>query len=139
MRPDRILGIDYGERRVGFAVSDPGVGFATPLCMIEVQSDSEASKAVQRIVGEQEACEIVVGLPLNMDGTRGPMALRVEGFVQRLHQMLEIPVRTWDERLSSSLIERTLIEADLSRKKRKKVRDMLAAQVILQGYLDSKP
>jgi putative Holliday junction resolvase len=79
---------------------------------------------------------VVVGLPLNMNGTRGPMVDRVERFVAELTEAVGLPVVTYDERLSSAMVERTLLDADMSRSKRKGVRDKLAAQVILQGYLD---
>jgi putative Holliday junction resolvase len=132
----RVLGIDYGEKRVGFAVSDPSGFLSLALRMAEVRSESDILRQVAEICREVEAERVVVGLPLNMDGTRGPMAEKVNGFVGRLSETLSIPVETFDERLSSSAVERSLIEADVSRAKRKNLRDKLAAQIILQGYLD---
>jgi putative Holliday junction resolvase len=134
----RILGIDYGTRRIGMAVSDEAGMLATPLCTAEVRSAPEAVAAVCRVAKEKAAVRIVVGLPLNMDGTKGPMAQEAEAFAQRLAERSGLPVDLSDERLSSGLVERTLLEADLSRGRRKEVRDKLAAQVILQGYLDAK-
>jgi len=134
----RILGIDYGERRVGLALSDPFGSLALPLRVAEVTGDKQAVRAVGEAVEEFDVERIVVGLPLNMNGTEGPMAEKVRAFVSRVGQACGIPVEMWDERLSTGLVERTLLQADVSRKKRRKVRDKLAAQVILQGYLDAQ-
>ena len=132
----RTLGIDYGERRVGVAISDPLGSIALGLETVTVKSLRDAVTKVSEICREKEASTVVVGLPLNMNGTRGPMVERVERFVAELADAVGIPVVTYDERLSSAMVERTLLDADMSRGKRKGVRDMLAAQVILQGYLD---
>jgi putative Holliday junction resolvase len=133
----RVLGVDYGEKRIGLAVSDPEGLIATPLGVQDVTSRKDAVDAVRRAAGENGAERIVVGLPLNMDGSAGPMAEKVQVFVERLRTRIGLPVDTWDERLSTRLVERTLIEADVSRRKRKGLRDKLAAGVILQGYLDA--
>jgi putative Holliday junction resolvase len=133
-----FIGIDFGERRVGIAVSDPDGTIALPLLVLEGLGQKQLISEIARICGEYEVQELVVGLPINMDGTRGAMAETVEAFAGRLRATLSVPVRTWDERLSTRLVERTLLDADLSRKKRKAVRDKLAAQVILQGYLDAR-
>lgn len=133
----RILGIDYGTRRFGFAISDEVGIIATPLCVVEVEGDSDAVSAVKRLCDEQGAGRIVIGLPINMDGSIGPAAKAVEAFVELLAKEIGIPIDTWDERLTTSLVERMLIDADMSRAKRKGVRDKLAAQAILQSYLDS--
>ena len=133
----RMLGVDYGERRIGLAVSDPTRMLATPLRTVDVLSVKQARNAVLAACQEIDAGLVVVGLPLNMDGTRGEMVVKVEEFVESLRRRLQIGVETWDERLSTSLVERVLIEADMSRAKRKLVRDKLAAQVILQGYIDA--
>ena len=132
----RTIGIDYGERRVGVAISDPFGSIALGLETVVVKSLRDAVTKVSEICREKDASTVVVGLPLNMNGTRGPMVERVERFVTELAESLGIPVLTYDERLSSAMVERTLLDADMSRSKRKGVRDMLAAQVILQGYLD---
>ncbi len=134
----RYLGVDYGERRVGLAVSDPSGIIATPVRTAEVRSDSEAVEAVCVAARETEAERIVVGDPVNMDGTHGMMSKKVAAFVDRLRQATDVPVVLWDERLSTGLVERAMLEADLSRRKRKRARDKLAAQVILQGYLDAQ-
>jgi putative Holliday junction resolvase len=93
---------------------------------------------VAEVCAETEAERVVVGLPLNMDGSPGPMAEKVRAFVTGLEAEIAVPVDAWDERLSTRMVERVLLQADVSRAKRKKARDKLAAQVILQGYLDAR-
>ena len=134
----RILGIDYGTRRIGMAISDAMAILATPLCVADVRSVKEALDAVCRMAIEKEVVKIVVGFPLNMDNTKGAIAKEVEVFVQKLATKSRLPVELTDERFSTGLVERMLLEADVSRSRRKEVRDKLAAQVILQGYLDAK-
>lgn len=133
----RILGLDYGERRLGFAVSDHDGIIAMPLRVVELRHETQALEEVRRICEETDAEKLVVGLPFNMDGTKGPMAVKIESFIKQLTQLISIPVEKWDERLSTSAAERVLVEADISRRKRKAVRDKIAAHVILQGYLDA--
>jgi putative Holliday junction resolvase len=133
----RMLGVDYGTRRVGFAVSDAMGIVATPLFTRDVLSEAQAIRAVCEVAAEKGAVRVVVGFPLNMDGTKGPMALQVEEFVRRLVERSGLDVVVWDERMSTGLVERMLVSADVSRVRRKEVRDKLAAQVILQGYLDA--
>ncbi len=133
----RILGIDYGTRRLGFALSDPDKIIATPLCVVQVHSTKEAARQVKQLCEEQDIERIVIGMPFNMNGTSGPAAKAVTAFAELLREQTGIPVETWDERLSTSMVERALLESDISRSKRKKVRDKLAAQVILQSYLDA--
>jgi len=123
---------------MGFAVTDPTGSMSLPLRTEEVAGAGEAVKVTVGVCAETGAELVVVGMPLNMDGTEGPVAKRVRAFIVSLADALEIPVDEWDERLSSSMVERVLLDADMSRQKRKKVRDKLAAQVILQGYLDSR-
>ncbi len=133
----RILGVDYGERRVGFAVSDPTGCLSTPLMTVTVASVEEAVDAVRQALRRAAAERVVVGMPLNMNGSKGPAAEAVEHFAERIRAALGVPVEFWDERLSTGLVERMLVEeANLSRGRRRAVRDKLAAQVILQGYLD---
>lgn len=138
MSGGRVLGVDYGTRRLGFALSDEAGLMAMPLSVATVTSMGEALNVVGRLVREKQVVAVVVGLPVNMDNTRGPMALEVEEFVRRLGEKCSVPVVTWDERMSTGLVERLLLEADVSRARRKEVRDKLAAQVILQGYLDAR-
>ncbi len=134
----RILGIDYGRRRLGFAVSDATGTVATPLDTVHVASVAEALDLACGVARSKRVERVVVGLPRNMDGTCGPMAREAQAFAERLAGMLGIPVVMWDERLSSALVERMLVEADVSRSRRREVRDKLAAQVILQGFMDAE-
>lgn len=134
----RILGLDYGERRIGVAVSDEAGIIAMPLCKIQVQNRRQALAEIRRISLEKDVARIVVGMPLNMNGTRGPQAESVDVFVKQIGEHVNIPVEVWDERLSSQMAERVLIDFDTSRSKRKGVIDKLAAQVVLQGYLDAR-
>ena len=134
----RILGIDYGTRRLGFAISDPMCIIATPLTVVIVTGQADAVRASKRICEEHGAELIVVGLPLNMNGTSGPAVASVEAFVEALSRIHDVPIETWDERLTTSQIERTLLDGDVSRARRKELRDKLAATVILQSYLDSR-
>jgi putative Holliday junction resolvase len=120
------------------AVSDPLGMVATPLRVADVKSDADAVAAACEAIRDTEAEKVVVGLPLNMDGTSGPKAEQVMAFCEKLKAQSPVPIDTWDERLSSRIAERAMLEADLSRKKRKGLRDKLAAQVILQGYLDAQ-
>ena len=133
----RRMGIDYGEKRMGVAVCDPAEMFATPLCVVPVRGDAHAAREVKRLADETGAESIVIGLPLNMNGSKGPQALKVEAFAGRVRELTGLPVDLWDERLSSSMAERTLIEANVRREKRKTIVDMLAAQGILQSFMDS--
>ncbi|MBN1669836.1 MAG: Holliday junction resolvase RuvX [Kiritimatiellae bacterium] len=134
----RILGVDYGERRLGFALSDPGGTIATPLRVVASGGGEQGLEAVRRICGETGAERVVVGLPLSLDGTHGPASETTLAFVRALREVLDVPVETWDERLTTRAAERVLIEAGTSRAKRKRVIDKLAAQIMLQSYLDSR-
>lgn len=128
----RILGLDVGTKRTGVAMSDALGIIAQSLETIETENLAR----VMDIISEHEVSELVVGLPLNMNGTKGPKADEVIAFVDKLKEKISIPVKMWDERLTTVAAEKELIRADVSRKNRKKVVDKLAAQLILQGYLD---
>ena len=132
----RALGIDYGTKRIGFAISDEANIIAMPLCSLEMRGVKHALQETARLAQERAVATVVVGIPLNMNGTRGPAAVAAESFVEQLRATLPIPVETWDERLSTCAAERVLIDADVSRNKRKQVVDKLAAQIILQAWLD---
>lgn len=134
----RIIGLDYGDVRMGFAVCDPMEAFAMPLCTVELRNGLKPENEVKRICEENHAEKLVIGLPLNMNGSAGPMAAKVEAFIVKLGTMVSIPIEKYDERMSTSQVEKMLIATDMSRSKRKGVRDKLAAQVILQSYLDSR-
>ncbi|WP_027340183.1 Holliday junction resolvase RuvX [Halonatronum saccharophilum] len=134
----RIMGLDLGDKRTGVAVSDRMGWTAQGKEVIEVKSVEEDIEYIIELVAKYEAEKVVVGLPKNMDGSLGPRANKVLDFVEKLKEKVDIPVVTWDERLSTVAVERTLISADVSRKKRKKVIDKMAAVIILQNYLDSQ-
>ena len=134
----RILGIDYGTKRLGLALSDEDEILASPLPVRMRTSLAEDLKFVSDLVVEKTVGAIVLGLPLNMNGSRGGMARAVQGFADELRRTCNVPVVLFDERLTTSEAERVLVQADISRKKRKSLRDGLAAVLILQGYLDSQ-
>lgn len=141
----RILGIDFGMSRLGIAISDERQIIATPYQTIHAEKKTELT--VTKIIDvltllEQslgyEIEEIVVGLPLMMSGRQGLLADEVQHFVQILSQSTAIPIKTWDERLSTVQAERSLRESHMTRKKRSKVVDIVSAAIILQSYLDHK-
>ncbi len=133
----KVLGVDFGDRRTGVAVSDDSRTIAFPRETLECPRVEQAAAAVARLAAAEQVAEIVVGLPVNMDGSRGPRAARTEEFLAELARRTAVPLRRWDERLSTKVAEAVLIEAGTSRAKRRGVVDKLAAQVILQNYLDA--
>ena len=133
----RILGIDYGHKRLGLALSDEGETLASPLAVYQRRDLDRDLAFLAQLVEEKEVGRIVVGLPRNMDGSLGEMAQKVLAFVDTLKKKTHLPVDTFDERLSTAEAERVLIQANLSRKRRKNLKDSLAAVLILQGYLES--
>ncbi|WP_227765897.1 Holliday junction resolvase RuvX [Zhaonella formicivorans] len=135
----RVLGLDVGEQRIGVALSDPLGWTAQGLGTVKRSGDIEQDVAeIAKLIAEHEVRKVVVGLPKNMNGTLGPQAERVQEFANNLGKKASVQVEFWDERLTTVAAERTLLIADVSRKKRKQVIDKLAAVVILQNYLDSK-
>lgn len=134
----RIMGLDVGDKTIGVALSDPMGWTAQGLEVIRRKSDvQEDFQRLLQIIREYEVESILVGLPKNMNGTIGPQGEKVLAFVEQLKEEINLPVKTWDERLSTVAAEKVLLQADVSRSKRKKVIDKMAAAVILQGYLDS--
>lgn len=134
----KILGLDYGDRRIGVAVSDAFGWTAQGLTVIERRREGSDLDRIAELVAEHGVEEVVVGLPKNMNGTIGPRGEICIAFAEELKEVLRVPVHLWDERLTTVSAHRTLIEADVSRKKRKGVVDKMAASLILQNYLDSK-
>ncbi len=132
----RILGLDYGEKTIGVAVSDL-MGWTAQGVETIRRSKSELDR-LKELISQYSVEEIVVGLPKNMDGSLGPRARLTLKFVELLKKTIGLPVSTWDERLTTMAAQKTLIEADVSRAKRKQVIDKMAAVLILQGYLDRK-
>lgn len=133
-----VLCLDVGTKRIGVAKSDALGVAAHALAMIERKSDAYAVKSVIDLIQEEGVARVVIGLPINMNDTLGPAAEMVKFFSDLLKKELSIPIEFWDERLSSKEAERFLIEADMSRKKRKTKIDSLSAQIILQSYMDAK-
>jgi putative Holliday junction resolvase len=134
----RIMGLDLGEKRIGVALSDPLGWTAQGLQVIPVSGSLENSIAsIQRIARQYEVERVIVGLPRNMDGSLSPVAKKIKEFAGLLSKRLGIPVEMYDERLTTRAAERVLLEADLSRSRRRKVIDKMAAVFILQGYLDA--
>ncbi|MDQ0299808.1 putative Holliday junction resolvase [Salibacterium salarium] len=136
----RVLGLDVGMKRIGVAVSDQLRWTAQGVETIHIKGDDpiESFHRISELMKENEASEIVVGLPKNMNGTIGPRGEQCQMFADKLKEEFNVPVSMYDERLTTQAAERTLIEADMSRKKRKKVVDKMAAVMILQGYLDQE-
>ncbi|MFC1570321.1 Holliday junction resolvase RuvX [Candidatus Omnitrophota bacterium] len=133
----RVLGLDIGTKNIGVAISDESGTIASGRENILRKSDAVAISKICDLVRDFKVDVIVVGLPINMDGTKGPRAEYSEKFAERLRRIVEIEVVLWDERLSTKEAEDVLIDASVRRDKRKKVIDRMAAQLILQGYLDS--
>ena len=132
----RILGIDYGSRRIGLAVSDPLGITAQGVQTLFRKNIASDMKEIRDLIDEKGVVEVVVGLPKNMNNTLGEKAKEVLKFIESLKTHISIPIKMFDERLSTVIGTRALNEANLSGKKRKKKIDMVAAQIILQGYLD---
>jgi putative Holliday junction resolvase len=130
------VGIDLGDVRIGVAVSDELGIVASPHSVITSAGWNRDVARISEIVDEVGAGEVIVGLPVNMDGTRGPRAQKATDFAQRLKEALDVPVLLWDERLSTAQANRALLEADLSRRRRREVVDKAAASLILQNYLE---
>jgi len=134
----RIMGLDLGEKTIGVALSDPLKITAQGLKVIRRQTLDHDLEELEKIKKEYSVEEVVVGLPRMMNGTIGPMGEKILEFAEILGKRWQIPVKTWDERLSTMQAERVLIEADLSRKKRKGLIDKTAAVLILQSYLGAR-
>ncbi len=134
----RILAIDYGDARIGLALSDESETLASPLGTYKSQTMRKDIDAIAAIAKENGAGLIVLGLPLNMDGTRGERASKTESFGKVLEKVSGLKVVYKDERLTTVSAEKTLIECNMRREKRKQVIDTLSAQIILQSYLDAQ-
>jgi putative Holliday junction resolvase len=133
----RILGLDLGQRRVGVALSDPGGRIAQPLEQFEPRGRRDLVQAVARLLEEHGAERILVGLPTRLDGTAGEQVRRTEAVIEALREELSVPVAVWDERFSTRQADRAMREAGLKPSRRKARRDMVAATLILQAYLDA--
>ncbi len=136
-RNQRLLGLDLGEKTIGLALSDPGLSVASPITTIRRTKFTADATELLRITAERQVGGLVIGLPLNMDGSEGPRCQSVRQFAVNLTKLQELPILFWDERLSTVAVERNMIAADLTRARRAKVVDQAAAAFILQGVLDA--
>ena len=132
----RILSLDHGTVRIGVAISDDMLMIAQPEPFVPADPPEAIETYIhQRWEGQLKL--ILVGMPRNMDGSYGPAAEKVKAFVQRLQEKTDVPIRTWDERLTSAQANRVMIEADVRRDKRKQKVDSMSAAILLQSYLDA--
>ncbi|ARC88948.1 Holliday junction resolvase RuvX [Rhodovulum sp. MB263] len=134
--PTALIGLDFGEKTIGVAVSDPFWSIATPLETVRRKKFTLDAGRVLEIAAGRNAGGIVLGLPRNMDGTEGPRCQSTRAFARNLSRLTELPIGFWDERLSTVAAERALLEADTSRRRRAEVIDHVAAGYILQGLID---
>ena len=133
----RILALDHGTKRIGIAISDELGMIAQPLEFIAAEPFGAFLSRLKEIIKEKQVELLLVGMPRNMDGSYGPAALKVEEFVAVLKETVAIPLKTWDERLTSAQANRFLIQANVRREKRREKVDKTAAAILLQSYLDS--
>lgn len=137
LTPDMpLIGLDLGTKTIGIAASDPACRMAMPVETLKRSKFTADSERLMQIVSERKAGGFVLGLPKNMDGSEGPRAQSARAFARNLVARIGLPVLLWDERLSTVAAERTLLEADTSRARRREVIDKMAAAFILQGALD---
>jgi putative Holliday junction resolvase len=132
----RLLGLDLGSKTIGLALSDLERQIATPLETIRRVKFTADAAALLLIAGKHAVAGLIIGLPLNMDGTEGPRVQSTRAFVRNLGPLTRLPIAFWDERMSTMAVTRTLLDADASRAKRAAVVDKMAAAYILQGALD---
>jgi putative Holliday junction resolvase len=135
--PACVLGVDYGTVRIGLAVSDPDRKFAFPLTTYTRRNPPVDEKFFRELAAEQNVGEIVVGLPIHLSGVEGQKAIEARGFGSWLGKLLGCPVVYWDERFTTVEAEKHLLDAGLTNKRRKARRDRVAAQIMLQSYLDA--
>ena len=136
-RGARLVGLDLGTRTIGMAVSDPGRTLASPIGTIRRTKFTPDAKALLALMDERQATALVIGLPVNMDGSEGPRCQSVRAFASDLMRLRDLPIAFWDERLSTMAVERAMLSADVSRSKRAQAVDSAAAAWILQGALDA--
>ena len=137
MMKDRVLGIDHGEARVGVAISDELGMLAHALETIHVKETEPAARVAQ-LVTERAIGAVIIGLPRNMDGTSGAAADKIKAFAEKLRTLVTCPVRLWDERLTTVAAQKALHAAGKNAKESRQFIDQVAAQMILQGWLDSQ-
>ena len=132
----RILALDHGTKRIGVAISDETKTIAQPLEYIPAEPFTDFLMRLKQLLVEREVDLLLIGLPRNMDGSYGPAAQKVEAFVAVLKTTITVPIKTWDERLTSAQANRILIQGGVRRGKRKEKVDKMAAAILLQSYLD---
>lgn len=135
-RGQRILGLDVGTKTIGVAISDGSLTIASPLETIARTKFTEDAKRLAKIVEKRDVGALLIGLPISMDGSEGPRCQSVRQFARNLAETIAVDMAFWDERLSTAAVERAMIDADLSRKRRAELVDKAAAAFILQGALD---
>lgn len=132
----RLMGLDLGTKTIGLAVSDSALSIASPIGTVQRKGFETDMRALQEAMNGRDIAGLILGYPVNMDGTEGPRAKATLDFAERLTGEIDLPIALWDERLSTRAVERAMIEADMSRKKRSKKVDAAAAAFILQGAID---
>jgi putative Holliday junction resolvase len=132
----RILALDHGTKRIGVAVSDETKTIALPLEYIPAEPFADFLVRLKVLLREKEVDLVLIGQPRNMDGSYGPAAQKVETFVAVLKTAITVPIKMWDERLTSTMANRVMIQANVRRDKRKENVDKMAAAILLQSYLD---
>ena len=133
----RLVGLDVGSKTVGIALSDTRLMIASPHSTLKRGKFSVVAQQLAAFAEKEDIGGIVIGLPINMDGSEGPRCQSTRQFQQNLEESLDLPMAFWDERLSTAAVTRTMIEADLTRKRQQEVVDKMAAAYILQGALDA--
>ena len=133
------MALDHGTRRIGVAVSDEMKMIATPLEYIPAEPMEKVIERLQQLIREKEVELILVGMPRNMDGTYGPASEKVNAFIAKLQPHIQTPIKKWDERLTSVMANRALLQGNVRRDQRKEKVDKMAAAILLQSYLDSRP
>jgi len=134
----RVLGLDLGTKRLGLALSDPTGSFASPFAVIESRGRANDLERLREIVTDNDVGQVVVGMPTTLRGEAGLAAQQAEEFARELAAQLDVPVSTWDERMTTVVAERALISAGERRETRREKRDKVAAAVMLQSYLDAR-
>ena len=133
------MALDHGTRRIGVAVSDETKTIATPLEFIPAEPMNQVVERLQQLLREKEVELILIGMPRNMDGSYGPATEKVKEFITALQPYITTPIKTWDERLTSVMANRALLQGNVRRDQRKQKVDKMAAAILLQSYLDSRP
>ena len=136
-RNQRLLGLDLGDKTIGLALSDPGLSVASPVTTIKRTKFTADATALLKLAAERGVGGLVIGLPLNMDGSEGPRCQSTRQFAANLLKLKDFPILFWDERMSTMAVERAMIAHDVTRARRDKVMDQAAAAFILQGALDA--